>query len=122
MALQSSGAISINDVAGEFGGSTPHSLSEYYSAASGVPSSGAISLSDFYGTSAAINIEWMLVAGAGGGQAGGGEWEWGPVTYGGSGGGSGGAAIRRVSGAPAPNTSGATESNIIGSKTATGVT
>ena len=72
MALQSSGAISINDVAGEFGGSTPHSLSEYYSAASGVPSSGAISLSDFYGTSAAINIEWMLVAGAGGGNAGGG--------------------------------------------------
>ena len=30
MGLQSSGAISINDVAGEFGGSTPHSLSEYY--------------------------------------------------------------------------------------------
>ena len=59
--------------------------------------------------------------GGSGGQAGGGEWEWGPVTSGGSGGGSGGAAIRRVSGAPVPNTSGATESNIIGSKTATGV-
>ena len=29
--------------------------------------------------------------------------------------------MRRVSGAPAPNTSGATESNIVGSKTATGV-
>ena len=29
MALQSSGAISLSDVAGEFGGSQPHSLSEY---------------------------------------------------------------------------------------------
>jgi hypothetical protein len=50
MALQSSGAISLNDIAGEFGGSTPHSLSEYYAAASGVPSSGAIDFADFYGT------------------------------------------------------------------------
>lgn len=41
------------------------------------------------------------------GEGGGGEWEWGPVFYNGSGGGSGGSAIRRVSGAPAPNTSGA---------------
>jgi hypothetical protein len=30
MALQSSGAISLNDIATEFGGTTPHSLSEYY--------------------------------------------------------------------------------------------
>lgn len=59
MALQSSGAISIGDIAGEFGGSTPHSLSEYYGAASGVPSSGAISISDFYGTS---NIVFTLSA------------------------------------------------------------
>ena len=51
MALQSSGAISLQDIATEFGGSTPHSLSEYYGVASGVPSSGTISLSDFYGTS-----------------------------------------------------------------------
>jgi hypothetical protein len=57
MALQSSGAISLADVAGEFGGSTPHSLSEYYRGGSfvgsfvtAVPASGAISLSDFYGT------------------------------------------------------------------------
>ena len=47
MALPGSGALSINDIAGEFGGSAPHSLSEYYSAASGVPGSGAISISDF---------------------------------------------------------------------------
>ena len=51
MGLQSSGSISLNDIAGEFGGSTPHSLNEYYGAASGVPASGAISLADFYGTS-----------------------------------------------------------------------
>ena len=51
MGLQSSGSISLSDIAGEFGGSTPHSLSEYYDAASGVPASGAISLANFYGTS-----------------------------------------------------------------------
>ena len=51
MALPASGAISMLDVAGEFGGATPHSISEYYSAASGVPASGTISLSDFHGTS-----------------------------------------------------------------------
>ena len=51
MGLQSNGPISLNDVAGEFGGSTPHSLNEYYGVASGVPTSGAISLADFYGTS-----------------------------------------------------------------------
>ena len=52
------------------------------------------------------------------GQAGGGEWEWGPVAYNGRVGGSAGAAIRRVSGAPAPNTTGATTT---GSTNATGV-
>ena len=48
MALQSSGAISLSQIAAEFGGSTPHSLSEYYGAAAGVPSSGAIDFADFY--------------------------------------------------------------------------
>jgi len=52
MTLQSSGAISLANIASEFGGSTPHSLSEYYSAASGIPSSGTISISQFYGKSA----------------------------------------------------------------------
>jgi len=61
MPLPSSGALSMNDIAGEFGGSTPHSLSEYYasgalvlSGTSGtygaVPSSGTISIQNFYGT------------------------------------------------------------------------
>lgn len=52
MALQSSGAISLANIAAEFGGSAPHSLSEYYGAAAGVPSSGTISFSQFYGTTA----------------------------------------------------------------------
>ena len=73
MALQSSGAISLNDIAGEFGGSTPHSLSEYYRNGglttannTNVPTSGAIDFADFYGAVASIDIGWMLVAGAGG--------------------------------------------------------
>lgn len=64
-ALQSSGAISINDLATEFGGSAPHGLDEYYkggtlvpniSANSGVPASGQISLDDFYGTASATPL------------------------------------------------------------------
>lgn len=51
MALQTSGKISILDIVGEFGGSPPHAISEYYSVASGVPGSGEIRLSDFYGAS-----------------------------------------------------------------------
>ena len=60
MAIGSSGAVSISDLASEFGGSISHSLSEYYSGAglvassltdtdgNAVPSSGTIKLSDFY--------------------------------------------------------------------------
>lgn len=54
MPLQSSGAISLANIASEFGGSTPHSISEYYGAASGIPSSGQISFSQFYGASAVV--------------------------------------------------------------------
>jgi hypothetical protein len=55
MALQSSGAISILDIANEFGGSTPHGLSEYYGAAPGIPTTGIIDISDFYGASASTS-------------------------------------------------------------------
>ena len=64
MALPSSGTLSINDIVGEFGGSAPHALSEYYrggdfvpdsAANSGVPTSGQINISDFYG---AANLVW----------------------------------------------------------------
>lgn len=47
------------NVATEFGGTAPHSLSEYYGVASNVPTSGTISLSDFYGKT---NNEIMQVA------------------------------------------------------------
>ena len=62
MALQSSGAISIDDIVDEFGGTSPDGLDEYYRGGtyvpdtatnSGVPTSGAISLEDFYGAAAA---------------------------------------------------------------------
>jgi len=59
MTLPSSGTISINSLVGEFGGSTPHALSEYYrnnglvtSGNTNVPTSGALSLSNFYGATA----------------------------------------------------------------------
>ena len=50
MPLPSSGAISLNDIATEFGGTAPHSISEYYDVATGVPASGTIAFSDFHGT------------------------------------------------------------------------
>ena len=58
MALPSSGTLSINDIVGEFGGSAPHALSEYYRGGSlvqditqnsSVPTSGTIKITDFYG-------------------------------------------------------------------------
>lgn len=62
MTLPSSGPLSLTDIQAEFGGSNPISLSEYYaggayvpagtSGTNGpVPSSGTISISNFYGTS-----------------------------------------------------------------------
>jgi len=60
MALQSSGQISLKQIASEFSDGAPHSLTEFYkggslvnssvSANSGVPTSGQITLTDFYGT------------------------------------------------------------------------
>jgi len=61
MALQSTGIISLNDIQNEFGGANPINLSEYYrggiyvpdiSQNNTIPSSGQISVSDFYGASA----------------------------------------------------------------------
>ena len=47
MVLPGSGEISLGDIQTEFGGSNPISMSEYYSAASGIPASGPIDFSDF---------------------------------------------------------------------------
>lgn len=72
MPLQTSGAISLSDIQAEFGGSNPISLSEYYRGGSyvpdtptnsGVPTSGQISLSDFYG---AANSEPLSLSSSGG--------------------------------------------------------
>lgn len=56
MALKTSGAISFSEIAAEFGGAAPYSLSAYYrggarvpASAGTVPASGAISFSQFYG-------------------------------------------------------------------------
>lgn len=51
MTLPSSGPLSLGAIQGEFGGTNPASLNEYYGVAAGVPASGTISISDFYGTS-----------------------------------------------------------------------
>lgn len=62
MTLPSSGPLSLADIQGEFGGSNPISLSEYYAGGAfvpagttgtygAVPSSGTISIRNFYGTS-----------------------------------------------------------------------
>lgn len=67
MALPTSGALTLSDIQTEFGGSNPIGLSEYYagglyvpSGTSGtngaVPTSGIISISDFYGTQAGTTI------------------------------------------------------------------
>ena len=61
MAVTSSAPISITNLVTEFGGSTPHALTEYYrggslvpntTANNSVPTSGAISLTDFFGATA----------------------------------------------------------------------
>ena len=62
MALPTSGPLTLAQIQGEFGGSNPISLSEYYAGGGlvppgttgtygAVPSSGAISIRNFYGTS-----------------------------------------------------------------------
>ena len=66
MTIKSSGSrLALSEIAAEFGGSTPHSMSEYYAGGSNVPagtgsiaSSGAINFNTFYGTSnrATINL------------------------------------------------------------------
>jgi len=61
MALPGSGAISLSAIQAEFGGTNPISMSEYYGAG-GVPSSGTLRLSDFYGVAAA-EFKTVLYAG-----------------------------------------------------------
>ena len=62
MALPSTGPLSMAQIAAEFGGSVPHSLSEYYGAAPGIPSSGAISFSQFLGAAAGPVVTQQPIA------------------------------------------------------------
>jgi hypothetical protein len=66
MALPSSGAISLSQIAAEFGGSAPHNITEYYRGGTyvpnaapnlSVPTSGAIKLTDFYGAAAVAAVD-----------------------------------------------------------------
>lgn len=79
MSVKPSGTISITDVVNEFGGSVPHSLSEYYRGGAfvpnvtvnnGVPVSGPISMSSFYGSTRLITVFYEIIGGGGGGGAG----------------------------------------------------
>ena len=49
MTLPSSGALSMSMIEAEMGGSPPTSLIEYYGKSAGLPTSGTISIEDFYG-------------------------------------------------------------------------
>ena len=60
------GTISLSTIAGEYGGSTPHSLSEYYrggglvpvvSTTASIPSSGTIDFQDFQNTSNTLPVD-----------------------------------------------------------------
>jgi hypothetical protein len=64
MALQASGAISLSDLATEFGDTAPNSMSEFYAGGSlvgtnnaSVPASGAITLANFYSATSALVLD-----------------------------------------------------------------
>lgn len=67
MALPGSGVLTLADIQTEFGGTNPISLSEYYRGGglvpdsalnTSVPTSGVISVSDFYGASARLSLNY----------------------------------------------------------------
>ena len=79
MALPASGTISINSLVGEYGGSAPHSINEYYRGGArvanhsnngNVPTSGTIALSNFHGQNntspAPTSYSYAMVNGNGG--------------------------------------------------------
>ena len=69
MGLPNAGVpLSLDDIQDEFGGSNPIGLSEYFSAASGVPAvNNPISVSDFYGAANAVSFTYEIIGGGGGG-------------------------------------------------------
>jgi hypothetical protein len=72
MALPSSGVLTLNDIQTEFGGTNPIDLSDYYRGGglvpdsglnAAIPTSGAISVSDFYGSANLVPLD-LTVQGA----------------------------------------------------------
>lgn len=67
MALPSSGALSFSAIATEFGGTAPHSMSEYYPlvglGVSGLPSSGTFNFSQFHGKSNQVTASVWVTSG-----------------------------------------------------------
>jgi len=106
MAIQSSGVITLQDIEDEFGGTGVISLSEYYRNGSyvtanntSVPTSGQISLGDFYGADKGLTVEYQLIGA--GGAGGHGNWDSYATTRAPSGGSSSitGAAITNITAA-----------------------
>ena len=69
MALPSSGVLTLDDIQTEFGGTNPIDLSDYYRGGglvpdsagnSSIPTSGAISVSDFYGSANSVSLDFTL--------------------------------------------------------------
>lgn len=76
MAIKASGTLSIQDIVDEFGGTEPHSLNEYYRGGDNVsdnsynqdiPTTGEISLGDFYSARASVQFSILAYGGGGGG-------------------------------------------------------
>jgi hypothetical protein len=76
MPIKVSGPISMQDIVNEFGGATPHNINEYYRGGNRVPNanintkvptSGAISVGDFYGASKVIYLTLEMFGGGGAG-------------------------------------------------------
>jgi hypothetical protein len=71
MTLPASGPLTLAQIQGEFGGSNPIGLNEYYrggayvpnaSTTASIPTSGAIAISNFYGTSNRVNVSYTFSA------------------------------------------------------------
>ena len=69
MALPSSGVLTLDDIQTEFGGTNPIDLSDYYRGGglvpdsgpnAAIPTSGAISVSDFYGSANSITLDFTV--------------------------------------------------------------
>lgn len=77
MPIPSTGSISLQTIATEFGGTAPHSLNEYYRGGSnvpgvgagtvGIPTSGQINFDQFRGTSKTATVTYELIGGGGAG-------------------------------------------------------